>query len=297
MRFSVIIFLIVFAFGCGGKKPSEEAFLQSLDSTANAAPEEDEEMINAILQQIPSPIEISVMLKESGSKYDAAMLNSTNNLSKYNTNFQKAMNLGIYGTDLGYTNIFEQNQDGLNYMSSIKELADGLSIGQFFDLETIGRLASNSANLDSLLTITTQNFNNINEYLQTQGRSHLSVMLLIGGWLEAMHITCTVAERSPDNKDLMDAIGNQQVVTESLKLLLELYAENPILADLGKDMAPLWEEFAKIEITVEKGETTTEVIDGIMIVRDNSVSTVHISQENIKRITNIITTVRNKVIG
>ena len=297
MRFSVIIFLIVFAFGCGGKKPSEEAFLQSLDSTANAAPEEDEEMINAILQQIPSPIEISVMLKESGSKYDAAMLNSTNNLSKYNTNFQKAMNLGIYGTDLGYTNIFEQNQDGLNYMSSIKELADGLSIGQFFDLETIGRLASNSANLDSLLTITTQNFNSINEYLQTQGRSHLSVMLLIGGWLEAMHITCTVAERSPDNKDLMDAIGNQQVVTESLKLLLELYAENPILADLGKDMAPLWEEFAKIEITVEKGETTTEVIDGIMIVRDNSVSTVHISQENIKRITNIITTVRNKVIG
>ena len=79
----------------------------------------------------------------------------------------------MYGTDLGYTNIYEQNQDGVKYMASIKELADGLNIGQFFDIETIGRLATNSKNLDSLLLITTQNFNSINHYLQTQNRSNL----------------------------------------------------------------------------------------------------------------------------
>ena len=65
------------------------------------------------------------------------MLNSSDNLSKYNSNYQKALNLGIYGTDLGYTNIYEQNQDGIKYLSSIKSLAEGLNIGQFFDILTI----------------------------------------------------------------------------------------------------------------------------------------------------------------
>jgi hypothetical protein len=45
-------------------------------------------------------------------------------------------------------------------------LANDLSIGQFFDFTTIAKLATNSKNLDSLLLITTQNFNSINSYLQ-----------------------------------------------------------------------------------------------------------------------------------
>ena len=298
MRLLGIITLIFFIASCGGgKKPSEEDFLKTLESTEPAAPSVDVETINAVLQQIPSPIEISMMLKESGQNYDIGLLNSPENLPKYNTNFQKAMNLGIYGTDLGYTNIYEQNQDGIAYMGGIKDLADELSIGQFFDIETISRLATNSKNLDSLLLITTQNFNSINAYLQNQGRSNLSVLLLMGGWLEAMHITCQVADRAPENKMLRDAIGEQQVVTESLKLLMDLYAEDPTMKDLGESLAPLWDEFAKIEITIEKGETTYEVIDGVMMINDNSTSTVHISEENVDTITKLISDIRAKIIG
>ncbi|MDH5396886.1 MAG: hypothetical protein OEX02_01980 [Cyclobacteriaceae bacterium] len=283
---------------CGPKKPSEDEFLKSLEAIdQNSEPSVDLEMINAILQQIPSPIEISMMLKESGTNYDVSILNSADNLPKYNTNYQKALNLGIYGTDLGYTNIYEQNQDGLGYMSAIKELADGLSIGQFFDIETIGRLASNSQNLDSLLLITTQNFNNINSYLQSQGRSNLSVYLLIGGWLEAMHVTCQVAAKVPDNQEMKDAIGEQKVVTESLKLLMDLYAEDPTMATLGNSLKPLWAEYDKVTITIEKGEPTYEVVDGVMFVNDNNKSIITITPEITNNITNIITEIRGQIIG
>ena len=78
-----------------GKKPDDQAFEQSLDSAKTAGPGVDEGVINAILEQIPSPLEISVLLKESGSKYNSSMLNSSNNLPKYNSNFKKALNLGI----------------------------------------------------------------------------------------------------------------------------------------------------------------------------------------------------------
>src|SRR5258706_6241167 len=163
MRILMIGFVAVLLLAaCGkGKKPDEQAFLNSLDS-AKKGPSIDEEVISSILNEIPSPLEISVLLKESGTKYNLGLLNSSDNLSKYNSNYKKALNLGIYGTDLGYTNIYQQNQDGIKYLASIKSLANELNIGKFFDRETIGRLAGNSKNLDSLLLITTQNFNAIN---------------------------------------------------------------------------------------------------------------------------------------
>lgn len=296
MKFFLIIAVSVLIISCGGRKsPNEEDFLSTLDSTSNSESTLNQEMINTILQQIPAPLEISMMLKESGVKYDASLLNSHENSPNYNTNFQKAFNLGIYGTDLGYTNIYIQNQAGLAYMSAIKDLADGLSIGQFFDIETIGRLATNSKNLDSLLLITTQNFNKINSYLQTQERSNLSVLLLMGGWLEAMHITSQIA-LSSKSEVLYKAIGDQKVVTESLSLLMDLYEKDPTMTPLRAKMKPLWEEFQKIDISVVKGKTTYEVVDGIMVINDNSKSTVNISEENVQTIARLISNIRSEII-
>ena len=113
MRILLIILVAGILASCGsGKKPDEQAFNDSLDSAKNQGATIDEAVISSILQQIPSPLEISVLLKESGTKYNSTILNTTENLPKYNNNYKKALNLGIYGTDLGYTNIYEQNQDG-----------------------------------------------------------------------------------------------------------------------------------------------------------------------------------------
>ena len=291
--------LIAILTACGsGKKTDEQAFLESLDSAKSQGPTISEAVIGDILQQIPSPLEISVLLKESGKKYNAGFLNSADNTSKYNSNFKKALNLGIYGTDLGYTNIYEQNQDGVKYMASIKSLADGLNIGQFFDIETIGRLATNSKNLDSLLLITTQNFNNINHYLQTQSRSNLSVLLLTGGWLEAMHITCNVAMADPTNKELQEKIGEQKVILENIILLLSFYKESDQnMASLLAEMEELKKVFDKVNITYTYKESTFEIVDGVMVIKDNSTTTIDITAENINDIRNISSTIRNKIIS
>ncbi len=282
---------------CGPKKPDDQAFLQSLDSAQAQGPTIDEEVINSILQQIPSPLEISVLLKESGTKYNFGLLNSPDNISRYNSNYQKALNLGIYGTDLGYTNIYEQNNDGIKYLTSIKSLADDLSIGQFFDIETIGRLATNSKNLDSLLLITTQNFNNINHYLQTQSRANLSVLLLTGGWLEAMQITCQVAAKDPKNKELTEKIGEQKIILEQIVLLLSFYKGDENMASLLKDMEELKAAFDKINITYTYKESTMEIVNGVAVIKDNSTTTIDITEADVKNISTITSNIRTKIIG
>ena len=299
MRIVTIGLILAILSACGsGQKSDEQALKELLDSAKTEGPTISEEVIDGILQSIPSPLEISTLLKESGKKYNASYLNSADNTSKYNSNYKKALNLGIYGTDLGYTNIYEQNQDGLKYMASIKELANGLNIGQFFDIETIGRLATNSKNLDSLLLITTQNFNSINHYLQTQSRANLSVLLLTGGWLEALHITCEVAKTSPDNTQLHETIGEQKIILENIMLLLSFYKDSDAnMASLLTEMEELKKVFDKVNITYTYKESTFEVVDGVMVIKDNSTSTIEITPQDIDDIRNVTQSIRNKVIS
>lgn len=299
MRILLLVFAAVVLVACGsGKKADEKAFLESLDSAKNSGTSIDQEVINSVLQQIPSPLEISVLLKESGTKYDLGLLNSPDNIASYNSNYKKALNLGIFGTDLGYTHIYEQNQDGLKFLESVKKLADELNIGQFFDIKTIGRLAGNSRNLDSLLLITTQNFNSINAYLQNQGRSNLSVLLLSGGWLEAMHLTCDVAVKDPKNKELQETIGEQKIILEQIILLLSFYKDSDEnMASLLKDMEELKGAFDTISITYLYKESTMEVVNGVAVVKDNSTTTIQITEQDIAKIKAITSSIRNKIIG
>jgi hypothetical protein len=298
MRIVIVGLTAVVLFACGsGKKPDDQAFLKSLDSAKTQGTTINEQVLEKVLQEIPSPLEISTMLKRSGTKYNNGFLNSPDNLSRYNNNYKKALNLGIYGTDLGYTNIYQQNQDGIKYLSSIKSLADGLNIGQFFDIETIGRLAANSKNLDSLLLITTQNFNSINHYLQTQNRANLSVLLLTGGWIEAVHITCQVASKDPKNKELAEKIGEQKIILNELVRLYAYYAGDENMTGMTKALDGLKAEFDKINITYTYKESTMDVVNGVAVIKDNSTTTIDITPENVKNITEITKSIRTKIIS
>lgn len=293
-----IMFFAFCAVGCtSGKKPDEQAFLSEIDNTVKQEASVDGEVIGSILQQIPSPLEISYLLKNSGTKYNKGFLNPANNVAKYNSNYKKALNLGVYGTDLGYTNIYEQNIDGIAYLSSIKSLADELNIGQFFDLATIGKLASNSKNLDSLLLVTTQNFNAINSYLQRQDRANLSVLLLIGGWLEAMEITCQVAARNPDDEKLHETIGEQKIILEQISLLLSFYGQDENIRLLSEEFKPLKDAYDQVTITYTYQESTMEIVDGVAMIKDNSTTTINITPDDIINIARITNSIRNKIIS
>lgn len=299
MKKYLFLLTAVVTFACTSNKKSDEqqAFLESLDTMALDQPAISEEVISDIIQQIPSPLEISFLLKNSGSKYNSEVLNDPDNISNYNSSFEKALNLGIYGTDLGYANIYEQNQDALFYLSSIRTLADELSIGQFFDFGTIKRLATNSDNLDSLLLITTQNFNHINSYLQENQRQNLSILILTGGWLEALHVVCEVVKANPGNQQLIDKVGEQKIILDNIKLLLGFYKNDPYIADLHKSILELEEVFADIEIIYTYAEPTFKEVNGMLVIEDNSSTTIKITSENVRAIREKVSAIREKIIS
>src|SRR5690606_18850148 len=119
MKTVLIVLSLALLVTCTPKNTIDDFELQSsLDSIKNKQAIVNEEVVNSILEQIPSPLEISVLLKESGVDYNSRVINSPSNISRYHSTYQKALNLGIYGADLGYTNIYGQNAEGIRYLTS-----------------------------------------------------------------------------------------------------------------------------------------------------------------------------------
>ncbi len=296
MKKILIGFVALALVSCGGDKKNDEKAL--LDSLSNVQPKQapvSKEIVNDFIQSIPSPIEISVLIKEQGAKYDGKILNPTDNQSEYNTNFRQALNLGVYSTDLGYANIYDQKQDAIKYLDAVTEMANGLKIGQFFDFSTIKRLATNSSNLDSLLLITTQNFEKINSYLQDQNRSNQSVLILTGGWLESLYLTCEVVKKYP-SQQFKERVGEQKVILDQLLLLLDFYKDDANVKALIGDLSVLKAKFDAVTVTREYKKSTIKEVNGIPMLTDNSVSKTTVTDQDIDNIRNATIAVREKII-
>ncbi len=297
-RYSLLA-IVLLLWSCDSKKtPSKEEFAESLDAIEGDQVDISDENIRNIINSIPSPLEISFLIHDAGIIYDKSLLNSGDNVSKYNTNYKKALNLGVYGTDLGYTDIYGQNQDGLEYLSAIKNLSDDLGIGQFFDFELIRKLTESKGNLDSLLLVTSENFNKINDHFQDQNRANLSVMLLLGGWIESLHLTCQVAMTQSGNEELMERVGEQKIILENMEILLSFYAKNDDgFNDIDKDIKALSKVFENVEILYTYEESTSEIIDGVLYIKDNSSSKVMIDKEIVEEISELVVEMRNRIIS
>lgn len=284
---------------CGGnKKPDLAEIEKTLNAEEVVLPEISSENIASILSSIPSPLELSVHVQESGIEYNSNFLNDTDNYSNYNSSNKKALNLGIYGTDLGYTNLYSQIQDGLGYLNVVRKLSDDLNIGQFFDFESLKRLTDNSTNLDSLLMITTQNFDNINNHFVKQNNASLSTLLLTGGWIEALHITNQVTLMQMSNNDLRERIGEQKIVLDNIIILLSVYSEHDSnIKILLSEVKKLEAAYANVKITYTYKESTSKIVDGVLEIVSNSTSTVHITDEDINTIAAIVEDIRNKIIS
>jgi len=294
-RFYVVLLCVLLTACKSETRIEEEAFQKSLDSLNSAVPQIDEKAVTDILEQIPSPLEISMLIKKAEAKYNSRMLNDPDNIGKYGTTFRKAINLGIYGADLGYSNIYGEKVESIRYLSAIKSLAGDLDLGQFFDMQTIAKLASNSDNLDSLLLITTQNFNSINLHLQTQNRANLSLLFLVGGWIEAMGILCEVAVQNPSQAELLEGIGQQKIVLEQMVLLLSLYKHDPSMTTLAKDLQDLKTSFDAIDITYTYRESSMKVVNGVVVIVDNSTTAINITEEYALDIRKKINVIRTKL--
>jgi hypothetical protein len=294
-----ILLPVFFLITLGCNRPNEKK-ISDLEEEVNDSKSTSavpDSVINVILQQIPSPLEMSALIKETGARYNKSFLSKPESYSKFNNSYSRALNLGIYGADLGYSNLYEENQQCILYVGAIKELSDELRIDQFFNFKLIERLAD-ERNLDSLLLISTQSYNEVNKYFQEEQRSGLSILLLVGGWVEALYISCEVAAETPSNKPLIEKIGEQKIVIQSLIQLVGYFSESDEnFAKLNLQLTELSKIYDSVIINRTYGEPTTTVVNGVVVTKDNSKSSIKMDNDSFIQIKNKIQNIRLEIVS
>ncbi|HOP04282.1 MAG TPA: hypothetical protein PL017_06430 [Tenuifilaceae bacterium] len=255
------------------------------------------EVIDEIVQNVSSPVETAALIKGLKVPFNKDYMASTNSAKNMNTSFQKALGLGIYGADLGYLNMYEKTTVVIDYISTVKDLADGIQVGQFFDFNTLRRIATNKENLDSLMLISQQSFNRIDSYLRETNRASLSVVIIAGVWLEGLYLSTRVAQDA-NHPRINETIGEQKVIMGTLMALLDNYKRDPNIATLISDFEEIKDLYKDVTITYEiGGEPTPVVKDGVLTFVQNDVQTIKMSDETLKAIITKVQTLRNKFIS
>jgi hypothetical protein len=294
----VILILPVFFASCQqGRDPYRGSEFEIPDSVIFAESLViSEEIMEGIISNVSSIVEMAALIKDLGVPFSNQYLSTTANLDQYNTNFKRAFNLGVYGADLGYLNMYNRNTAVIDYISAIRRLADGLAVGQFFDFNTLRRLAGSQSNLDSLMYISVQSFNNMDQYLRKERRAHLSTAMVAGVWIEGLYLLTQVS-RSYPGEEISERIGEQKIILNDLILILRNYERaHPEFADLTRELAYIKEDFDKVTISYVIGEPEAIERDGKLMIIQNDRSTVNISDEQLKSITAKAEIIRNKLI-
>lgn len=254
------------------------------------------EELNKIIESFTNPVEMANLMKEVGWTFSKKYLAPTSDIKEYDTDFKKSLGLGLLSADLGCLNIYEETGTIVSYITVIKRLADDLQVGQFFDFNTLKKLAVNNDNLDSLMFLSVNSFNRMDDHLRAHGRSNLSALVITGVWIESSYLATQVMRESPNDK-VAERIGEQKIIIDDLFLIIKSFSDDPNFATLVEDLTPLKELYDEVKITYEAGETEMIEKDDILLIIQKETSIVTMSDEQLNAIIVTVEEIRNKLIS
>ncbi|MCW3787869.1 hypothetical protein [Plebeiibacterium sediminum] len=299
--FFVFTLISLLAASCAsdGKKSAKSEEEKIIESAQDVDPKmvEDFNKSKLIFYSLPSPLETAMLIKRSGARYDEQILNPTENVTNYNTNLKMALNLGIYSADLSYTSLFDQTQSAIKYMACAKKMAEGLSILDAIDESTIKKLEDNMNNRDAVMEIISETFMNSNAYLKENDRPAISVMVLVGGWVEGLYLATTLTNGSMDNNQrLVDRIIYQKLSLITVLNLLESYSDNEDIDYLQQKIGELKSIFEEIKIVnTSKVEAETDSENKITTIKADSET--HMSKEVFDKLLQKVAEIRAEFIS
>src|SRR6056297_1918000 len=289
-RILLLITLSLLLVACGNR--NREDLSVEYDESDIGELVVSEEAMDAVIANIASPIEVASFLNDLEIPFSTAYLSDPEGMSTHTTSFEIAYQLGVLSADLGYLNMYDKTGTAVNYLGTINRMAEALEVGQFFDFATIKRLATSGSNLDSLLFMSMNSFNRMDDYLRESQRSNLSALMVAGVWIEGLYLATQVMDKT-GNPELKDMIGEQKTILNDLLIILNNYRQDDRFAALISDYNEIKEAYDRVNISYEIGEPEAVEKDGMLMVVQNETTTIEMDNETLNRIIDVTRKIRN----
>ena len=239
----------------------------------------------------PSPWQVIKLIQKNNIPFSESYINNASNYQQYTTSFKQAVNLGIYGIDLSYLNIYDKTQESLQYLGIIKKLSDQLRITESFDEQIFERIENNIENKDSLVKIISDTYANSDLYLKKNERYDISALVVTGCWVESLYIMSKIAQEST-NREIINRIGEQKHPLDNLiELLTPFYYKSTEFANLLDGLIDLAYEFDGIIYSYTYREPLVDERNKLITIK--SQSRVIMSEYHLKIISKKIEQIRS----
>ena len=244
---------------------------------------------------LPSPHQISLKLKMNDIEFNNSLLNQPVNYSNYTTTFKKAMNLGVYGTDLGYLNIYDRREEALTHYLVIEKLAKDLELNDAIDNNTLKQIERNLGQNDSILRIISNTYKRIDTYLTLNNRDAIGILILTGGWIESNYISTQILLKNY-SPDLIQQVSKQKYPLEKLiRLLAPYYEQSNDFQDMIDMLTDLAYEFDCIDILYTYREPEVYPDKKLTIIK--SQTELNLNNYNLAKIASKIANIRSKIVN
>ena len=260
--------LIVSLANCsGGKKDSSK---ENVAEESSLQKEECEKKVREIVYPLPTAFEVTEMINKIEASYIIGISNPIDNVDKYFTDKDQAINL--YSADLSYASTYNMQQEVMSYMEASENLIVELGITGAFSQEFVGDVEANIDNKEKLTELITNSFYDTYEYLVKNNKEDLSLLVLTGTWVEAMYISCNISETVYNNPELVNIILHQKSSLDELLELLTPHAEHETIQSILTDLNPIKNVYDNIDETGITEKQLMQIIEHTTILRNKIIS-------------------------
>lgn len=288
---SIFIIFSVLISSCrpDGTKDKSADFTSEMFGILDSLPTESKE----IFYQMSLPVEMARMFEQVGANYFPEILNSTDQLSRYDTTLKIAMNLGVFGVDLSYVKIFDRQPETVNYFTAIQSLSDDLGIPRNLYSDVLLNLEKYVSNKDSLARISAKIYRLTDQYLNEKGEKSSAAMIMMGGWVEGMYIATQIYERDQGNIKLLEKIAEQKYSLNSLISLMNNYHGDKEMTEYLLMLKNLRRSFEKFEIYYKMDDVSVDTIHKVISANKYYIN---VKSETILEISSKINSLRGKIV-
>ncbi len=265
---AISAFAIFVLISCGGQEQKDQKQSEQAkeDTEVMEMEGQTETKVKRIDYPIPTPVEVTTMLNEAGASYVSGLPNPVENADSYITEASKALNLGVYGTDLSYACTYNNAQQINLYLEKFHKLTEDLGVKSLVNQKLVQRVEQNISNLDSMHAIISNSYYDTFDYLNENDKGDVSVLVLAGGWIEGLYISTQLAKSAMDKEEMLKGITEQKSSFNELLALTRAYKEeNEAVEDIYQDLISLEDIFDSMTagepISEEKLDVLAEKIE------------------------------------
>lgn len=263
---------------CGGDEKPEEVSGTDTVQTETTDVEVEEEEISAVL---PSPVAVAEIFANAGIEYKADLPNAVDNAGKYSTSSKKALNFGVYTSDLAFCIVSEKNKEASAYLKAMRTLGNEIGLNQVFDDEALlQRFDKNIGVQDSLTDLMIEIKSRIDDYHEQNKESEKNFVYFSGAWIEGMYLGAVSSAKNEKAGKAMSA---------------QFYMLEDIIKGLNKVKSEGSSDFDDLIAKFEDLKSTYTGLESVKAAEPDAMYDVNLKPEEVKVIAGKVIAMRNEI--